>query len=307
MTRAKAIATQTIATEVASDVLIQGGSALRAALSGFFAAAAVAPGVLFGPTTLFIGGVGVGARVFDGRCRQPGLEGKRPRGFQAEEEVPLAARAAVPGSIGAAAVATAYHPGASLNACVRPAIALCKKAGSKERAALLELVAAHGSRALLQPSVRQAWLTQLGPVEGGMVQPKDLEARSDLDTAAVETGGVVSPPWAAERDAEGLGTAQAVIAADANGLLVAMTFRNLPDRLRLNGFDVVVPLCARPVMRGVPRTAPGVALPAGADIKFSRVQPREQVLSVQVEAQVLQLRRDDQSREVSVHAPGFLL
>lgn len=308
MSRAAAVSTHADASEASREVLGHGGTALKAVLSGFFAAAGAAPGVIFGPATILVGGIGTGVRVFDGRCRQPGLEGRRPRGFLSEEEVPLSARIAVPGAIWAAAVAGGYHQGASLTACVRPGVTRAKKAGAEGRARLLDHIASHGPRTFLQAGVRQAWLTQFGAVEGGLVQPKDLEPRTELDAESASYTDGLGPSWSGEDCSRAnLGQEHAVLAIDGAGMFVAMSFRELPDEVRLDGFDAAVPLLAEPVMRGVPRVAPGVALPSGARLRLAFAQGRVEAVRALAGDQLLELYRDHHSREVTINAPGMLL
>src|SRR5690606_15897510 len=62
MLRAAALSTHPEANEVASEVLKDGGTALGAALSGFFVAAGNEPGVLFAPLTVLVAEGGGGAR-----------------------------------------------------------------------------------------------------------------------------------------------------------------------------------------------------------------------------------------------------
>ncbi|HET9960276.1 MAG TPA: hypothetical protein VFQ61_37555, partial [Polyangiaceae bacterium] len=95
-------ASDSIAEQAATERLAAGGSAVTAVLAGFFAVAGARPGVLLGPMSILVAGVGQGARAFDGRVRQPGLGAKRPRGILDGSEVPEAAQVAVPGALGAA-------------------------------------------------------------------------------------------------------------------------------------------------------------------------------------------------------------
>lgn len=282
MRRAGAGSTHPIAGEVAAETIAGGGSALKAVLSGFFGAAGAHPGVLFGPVSLVVGGIGVGPRAFDGRCLQPGHEGKRPRGFLSDETIPLAAYAAIPGSLWATAVCCGYHTGTTLGACVRPGISISRKAGAKGRAELLERVGALGPRIFLDASVRHAWLTQFGPVEGGMVQNQDLQPRQGLDMAAAELGRELTVPWAKEEEAADVhgqdapatdhaaGIEHGLVAVDAQAMLVAMSFRVLPGQALLGDFEVSVPLLGVPVRRGVPRMAPRSPLPTSAGVALGR-------------------------------------
>ncbi len=280
MARTGARSTHAVAEEVAQETATSGGSALKAALAGFFGAAGADPGVLLGPVTLLVGGVGVGARAFDGRCLQPGWEGKRPRGFVAEEGIPHSAYAAIPGSIWALSVCCGYHSGVSLAACVRSGISIARKAGAARRAEILELVGALGPRIFLHPPVREAWIAQFGPVEGGMVQPQDLAPKQELDRELLEQAGELTAPWATPEPQSSspgskwssrlgndstldavAGVEHGLVAADQHGMLVALSFRILPGKARLGDFEVTVPLLGVPVRRGVTRIAPRTPLP----------------------------------------------
>src|SRR5687768_17130658 len=118
--RAVAISNDPVAEEAAqSHLTAQGGSAVGAVLTGFFAAAGAYSGVLLSPLTVLVGGIGTGGRAFDGRVRQPGLATNRPRGFLPEETIPTAARVGVPMTVAAAAVAYAYDGGKSLGSLVK--------------------------------------------------------------------------------------------------------------------------------------------------------------------------------------------
>lgn len=196
MLRAAALSTHPEANEVASEVLKDGGTALGAALSGFFVAAGNEPGVLFAPLTVLVAEGGGGARVFDGRCRQPGVGAKRPRGFLPNETIPEAAYAAVPGSVAAAAVACAYGPGTSFGAVVRRGITAARKAGASRRAALLDRVAGLGAAVLGDPLLKGTLLGELGPAQGGLFSSGDLAPPRQLDWPAEEQGDLWIPPWA---------------------------------------------------------------------------------------------------------------
>lgn len=269
--RAAASSTYAPAQQAADDTLRAGGSALKAALTGFFAAAGSDPGVLCSPVGLLVVGLGSGARAYDGRCRQPGVGGKRPRGFLSADDVPRAAHAAVPASIAALAVAAAYG-GVSLSACVRPSLSVAKRADAAGRAGLLGRIAELGAKALSDAAVKRTWLAEFGPVEGGMVTPQDLASSMEIDAPArARDDGFFVVPWSSESSAdagarEALGEGHALIAADAQGQLVALSFRSLPSTLTLLRYQVHVPALAEPVMRNVSRLAPGAPLPSPADL-----------------------------------------
>ena len=303
MPRAQANATHVAAHEAAQESLAAGGTALRAVLSGFFAASGADPGALFGPTCLLVGGVGVGARAFDGRPLQPGAEGRRPRGFTEGEPIP-SAQVAIPGSIWAASVAAGYLTGASLAACVRPGVSVARKQGAQRRAQLLDIIGSWGPRAFLEPSVRHSWLTEFGAVEGGTVQPRDLEPRGDLDAAA-DGASVLVPPWslagsgAAVVAAGDPGVEHGIVAVDTAGTFVGLSFRILPTSLTLADWEVKVPLLAHPVRRGVTRVAPGTRLACTFQLSLERAGATVVCVAAGPEGHQARLYRNPQTREVS--------
>jgi hypothetical protein len=273
-TRAAAIANDPIAEEAAQDFLLLGGSALGAALAGYFAAAGAFAGVLLGPVSLIVGGLGVGTRCFDGRLRQPGLGTKRPRGFRANEAVPDAARIAVPTGVAAALVAHAYDGSQKLGSIMRTGIARAERSGAAERAALLKRIRSAGAGAFSEPSFVRAMLHVGGPSEGGLLTPSDFGAIPDIDAPAVErkfgSSKLLEPPWAAEGakdvDPAELGIGCAVCAVDVRGVFAALNYYRVSDGMVLEELDVEAPLAAVPVRRGVARVAPGARIPAPAPI-----------------------------------------
>ncbi len=272
MSRAAAISNDPIADEVAREVLRDNGSAVTAALGGFFASAGDDPAILFGPVTILVAGVGSAARAFDGRCRQPGIGAKRPRGFLTEQEIPAPALVAAPASVAAAIVACAYDPGATVNSVVRRGITTARKAGAPQRAALLDRVLQLGAGLFSDPGLRGAVLGDAGPAQGGLVVAGDLTPPAGLDAAARDDGAGWSAPWAEEavERSVALGEGRAVCAVDVRGLFVAVAYRRLGDGLRLRDFEVDLPKLAVPVRRGVPRVAPGSPLPAPAPLAIRR-------------------------------------
>jgi hypothetical protein len=303
MPRALCVSSHEVAGEYGARSLETRDSALEAVLTGFFAAAAVEPGVLFGPLALLAGGTGEGARAYDGRVRQPGLLGKRPRGYLPEQEPAAAARVAVPTGISALAVSTSYHGDVSWAAACRPGISLARQAGAAGRAELLNHVAGLGARALSETSVSRAWMSQFGPVQEGQVTAGDLKARAGLDLLASDDGARLGLPWPAATgpDANQGGKAHALVAVDARGLFVALAFTALSSPLELAGYEVTVPLSAEPVFRGVSRVAPGT--PLGGVLPVGLVREAGAIARVEAELGAgrarLCLYRDRETREVT--------
>jgi hypothetical protein len=265
--RHAALASDAIAQKAAEDQLAASGSALAAVLSGFFAAAGESSGVLLGPVTVLVGGVGQGARVFDGRLRQPGLGTRRPRGFPSDAEVPEAASVAVPSGPFAAIIAHAYGAGASLNAVIRPGIDAAERAGAPQRAAVLSRLAAVGAAALSEPAFRRPLLHAGSTSEGGLVTPSDLEPPPSIDFAASEmstdNGTWLSAPWAASAGTGTLvGRGAGVCAADSHGVFAALCYRVADSGAWLEELGLLAHLSAVPVLRGVTRVTPGTRLDA---------------------------------------------
>jgi gamma-glutamyltranspeptidase/glutathione hydrolase len=313
--RQAALATDSVAQKAAEDQLAASGSALAAVLSGYFAAAGANAGVLLGPMALLVGGVGQGARAFDGRLRQPGLGTRRPRGFPNEAEVPEAASVAIPTAPFAAIVAHAYVAGASLAAVIRPGIEAAERAGSPLRARCLERLAAVGASALAEPAFRRPFLHAGSTSEGGLVTPSDLEPPPDVDLPASETllddSRWLSAPWATSTG-KGvlLGGGGGICAADAHGVLAAVSYRSVDSGAWLEELGLFAHLSAVPVLRGVPRITPGTRLdapfpaavrvdPSGRPIDIV-LEPESLLLSPQEpQPPRLAMRRDPETRHVS--------
>src|SRR6186713_2804804 len=136
-TRAHALASDPAVEEAARAELAASKSAVAAVVAGYFAAAGARPGVLLGPLTLLVAGVGAGGRAFDGRLRQPGIGAKRPRGLLPGQEVSRAARVALSTSVAALSVALAYDRTRTLTVLARVGARAAADAGAPTRAALL--------------------------------------------------------------------------------------------------------------------------------------------------------------------------
>jgi gamma-glutamyltranspeptidase/glutathione hydrolase len=271
--RAAAVANDPVVEEAASDFLMAGGSAIGAVLCGFFAASGAYAGVLLGPITLLVGGVGAGARAFDGRMRQPGRGSKRPRGITESDEVPEVARLAVPASVPAALVAHAYDGSQSLAKVLKPGISRAQRAGAEGRSELLRLVRTSGAGAFSDVTFVRPLLRTAGPSQGGLISSADFGAPGDLDHEAVtretKEGTLLEAPWAAEGaevDISELGVGCAILAVDVRGTFAALSYRRLVDGFPLDDLELEAPLCAVPVRRGVSRVSPGTPLPAPAPV-----------------------------------------
>ena len=274
---AKVVASEPVAAEAAEAYLRTGGDAIGAAVAAFFAAAGDDAGVLFGPLSLLVVQVGVGARAFDGRLRQPGQGLKRPRGLALDAPVPAAARAAAPTGIAALFVALRYGPSAAASRVLGAGIALAKKNGSDRRAALLEAIQRLGPSALAEAGVTRALFHAVGPIAGGQLTEADLRAVSAVDhLAQIDEASVARVPWHAQPEendpeqrqawAEQLERQQGVCVADSRGCFAVLSYDKVQRGVVVEELELVLPLAAAPVRRGVRRITPGIFLPAPAPL-----------------------------------------
>jgi gamma-glutamyltranspeptidase/glutathione hydrolase len=298
--RSAALATEAVAEQAALAHLANGGGALGAVLSGFFAAAGARPGVLLGPLSVLVGGVGQGARAFDGRLRQPGLGAKRPRGFLTSAEVPNAARVAAPSAPFAAVIAHAYGSD-SLRSLIAPGIAAAEQAGADKRARFLDRIGQVGAPALTEPGFQRAMLRVASPSEGGVLTPSDLEKCDEVDQPAREREALdarwVEVPWADSSptplaNERGAG----VCAADMHGVVAALTYRVCDVGVLIEELDLIAPPAAIPVMRGVPRTAPGSRIAAAAPMAI-RLDASQRPTELLLEAESQRLSPDAKSNQ----------
>lgn len=274
--RALTLSNDPVAEQAAQEYLLGGGSALGAVLCGFFAAAGAHAGVLLGPVTALVAGVGSGARAFDGRLRQPGRGTKRPRGFRPSDKIPDAARVAVPASVAALLVALAYDTGQKISTILRSGIVRAERGGAESRADLLRRIRGVGAAATTEPAFTRPLLHVAGPSQGGLLTPSDFGSLGDVDHAASEqrlaAGTLVEAPWAADppKQLEGLGIGCAVCAADVRGTFAVVLYRRVVDGLPIEELELEVPLVAVPVLRGITRVTPGAPLPAPAAAAIRR-------------------------------------
>lgn len=273
MKRTGVVSNDAAAEDAARDFLTAGGSAVGAVLCGYFAAAGGVSGVLLSPLSVLVVGIGTGGRAFDGRSRQPGSGQKRPRGFTADQEIPSAARVAVPSGATALLVAQAYDGNQKISSIMKPGIARAERGGSEARADLLRRIRAVGGGAFREPSFVRALLRVAGPSEGGLLSPADFaaQAESDVDQPArvrdLPEGVVVDAPWSDVDETEGAQGAGFVVAAvDVRGVFAAVSYRRVTGGLDVEELELELPLLAEPVQRGVSRVAPGLRVPSPTPI-----------------------------------------
>lgn len=276
-----AVGNQPIAVQAAQEFLLSGGSAVGAVLSGFFAACGAHAGILLGPLSILIAGIGSGVRVFDGRLRQPGLGTKRPRGFLNEHEIPPAARVAVPQSIAAAVVAQAYDGGGPITEVLKRGIRQARQVGSEARAEVLQSIRGQGAKAMSSPSVARPLLHIAGISEGGLLTSADLAAVSDLDFAARSHPTVpdwMEAPWAGDDAAphpskmnSGDSLLMVLSAVNGRGVFAGAAYEWTTNGIAIEELDLEAPACAIPVMRGITRIAPGCSLPSAVPLAIQIV------------------------------------
>ncbi|MCC6216756.1 MAG: hypothetical protein IT376_17990 [Polyangiaceae bacterium] len=274
-----ALANDPVADEAANDFLLSGGSAVGAVAAGFFAASGAAAGVLLGPLSALVVGLGAGARAFDGRLRQPGLGVRRLRAAKASEPVPDAARVAVPTAVQALVVALGYDGGQKLGTVLRAGIARAQRAGAPARAEALQRVRELGGGAIASSHFVRPFLRVAGPSQGGLLTPQDFAAIPEIDSQAETVGDAIEVPWAAAADEPagdaGPGVGCAVIAVDVRGVFAAVAYRRVVDGFFLDELDLEAPLVqlgpegtakAKRQARGAARPSPGDRLPAAAPV-----------------------------------------
>lgn len=242
-------------------------TAIDRVVSGVLAAAALRPGVLLGPARIFVGGPGIGARVIEGPCRQPGLGAPRPRGFVPGDEPPPAAYVAVPGLPATLATALSLAQTLTTGQIVRPAVALAKKI-DRARAEVLETFGRQGGALLGARAIAEALVKQGGRVAGGTLTSRDLEsARGELGEALERAHGELRAALApAEDDSASVTPAgdvlrrHACVAIDGRGRLAVCEFAEAVGGVPIAELGLEAPRLAVPVRRGSERAKPGAPI-----------------------------------------------
>jgi hypothetical protein len=268
----RVVASDGAAGDAALQAVHQGASPLRAVLSGYMAAVGTYPGVLMSPLTMAFTVFGA-KRALDGRVRQPGIGAQRPRGFLPEEEVPDAARVGAATSLLACHVALSYDKSGGWGGLLRVAIRHARRAGAERRAQLLEGVAKRGLTTLGEDAIVRAFLMAAGPVAGGLLTRADLLQEVEVDTALLEKGPELVPAWY-EPSSPFRGATHGLVACDRRGTAAAVTYGQADEGVRCEGLELLLPLVAEPVLRGVPRTRPGAPLPGPCAVRLLQEQDR---------------------------------
>jgi gamma-glutamyltranspeptidase/glutathione hydrolase len=268
--RAAALASDPDVEEAAKRELSRSNSAVAAVAAGYFVAAGAHPDVLLGPLALLVAGIGTGGRVFDGRLRQPGLGAKRPRGFSPGDDVPDAARVALPGGVSALTVALAHDPVRTVTQVAKLGGARAREAGARERARVLERIAAVGPAALAETGFMRPLLHLASPSQAGLLSPADFSASGEVVMTATEakksTGSTLTLPFGEGRLLPGC---EAIVAVDSRGVFAALAHQRVGDGLEVEALELVAALDAVPVERGRPRVRPGERLPFRASLSIA--------------------------------------
>lgn len=273
----KTIASDPVVADVAEASLAEGGSAVDAVLGGFLAAAALEPGVLFGPVGALVAGLGAGARVFDGRTLQAGRGAKRPRGLRPGDTIPPAARAAVPRSLGVLPLLHAYGATKTLAALGRLGRTRAKKEAKSDptleaRLRFLEAFARRGPGVIASSDIMRPLVQRAGPVAGGLLTEEDLADARPADEAATfqpfqgETE-LTAMPWSPPASGR---PARIVVAADVSGIVAALAYVPDPDGVDVPELGLKLTRDGEPIRRGVPRVTPGEIRPAALPIGVLR-------------------------------------
>ncbi len=220
---------------------------------------------------------------------------KRPRGFLGNDDIPIAARIAVPQAIAAAVVAHAYDGGGPIAEVLKRGIRQARQVGSEARAEILQSIRAQGARVMNSPGVARPLLHAAGISEGGLLTSADLAAIPDLDVTGMAHPSVTNwfeAPWASE-DLDGSATSEdgatsdlsarrpqlssvdsllmVLAAVDNRGVFAGAAYEWTTNGIAIDGLDLEAPACAIPVMRGITRMSPGCPIPAAAPIAIQVV------------------------------------
>jgi hypothetical protein len=260
------------------------GSVADALVAATFALCALDASLFLSSASFLIAGPGVGTSSFDGRAKQPGLGGRRPRGFIASQSPTNAAKIAVPGL---PPVLLAMHAGRgnhTLSELAQIGLSSAENFAriDSNRAVLLKAFAKERSMIFApnhESGLRNSLLLAASPTQGGMLTDSDIDdLRCNVTDANPELRGSLTPDCDAilldfgrdELDAEADALdRQIVVAVDARGVFGAGIFVRCSDTLDL-GVGFSAPLWAVPKLRGVRHIAAGSTLASPSSIALIR-------------------------------------
>lgn len=255
-------ASDEVALRAAEEAVANGHSPLGVAVSSYLALVGHYPGVLWGPLGLLLHGLGV-SRAFDGRLRQPGVGGKRPRGFTEKERIPGAALVPAAQTVPTLFVALGYDDERRYSELFKPGLTAAKRAGAPRRAALLKRIKELGARAFMEPSLHRPLLHVGSASEGGLLGVKDFEPPNAIDLVTArepesEQQVRVTFPW---QPASESSTEPGYIAAlDRRGSGVLLRYERAVVGEEVDEWELLLPHSAAAVRRGVTRVRPGEPL-----------------------------------------------
>jgi len=272
-----AAATQEKVADAANAIVVR-GNAVDAVCAGVAMAAALDASVLFGPLHVLVAGPGFGLRCIDGRLRQPGRNAPRPRGFLSSDEVPRAARVAVPAL--PAALATALSMFGTRTPKDAFGAALDALARKHPRRALLAELAQGGPSVLARAERADAIVAVAGRMAGGTLTVDDLrEVRAPAIACDTSRGVALAPFHVRGREGAAIppgnlraASCHAVCAADHRGGVAVACYEIADDALAIDALGVLAPLRADPVMRGTRRTDPGAPLACATSVLLAHTE-----------------------------------
>jgi hypothetical protein len=267
--KAIAASSEPVAEEAANQVLKQSGTAGDALIAGFLAAAGARPGVLLSPIQILLAGPGVGVRAFDGRCRQPGSGIRRPRGFVRGQEVPDAAYAAVPASLGALALLHAHHGELTFERLAEGGVESARSLGARDREAFISRIGQLGPSALAEGATVRRLLAVVGRAHGGLLTESDLadvrpETSRPREAEVSAARHLLFTPWSSPEAPHRL--VEVIASIDVRGVLGVLAYSPDDEGVPVPELGVSLSRDAVVVRRGIPRVLPGEPIPCPAPI-----------------------------------------
>lgn len=256
------------AQEAADECLRAGGTAVDAALAGYFALAGATTWALLSPVTVLVAGGGAGVRFVDGRARQPGQGIERPLRYADAGSPPLLALASAPATAAALSQTASQFGRDTLVRLAAYGVRAARKQGARARAALIERVGSAKSWALQDRSFLAEVAERVPRFEGALLQPSDLAIEA-VDVAQGEPSTLLAghplalPPWH-DPTAHPAGTAL-VLTTERGGMAGLLAMRPARTIALFDG-EVDLPALAAPAIKGVPRLRPGSPLPVAAPL-----------------------------------------
>jgi hypothetical protein len=249
----------------AAAAMLPRGNAIDAACAAVLMAAALEPGVLLGPIHFLVSGPGFGLRCVDGRQRQPGRGAPRPRGWLPSEEIPAAARVAVPALPAAVATALSMFGTITPKRACEPALDVLTR--DHPRRAVLASFAREGASALARDPFAEVLTTIAGRFAAGLITRDDLRAVRAPAVACHVHDRLAMAPF--EQEGAAPAACHAVCVVDSKGGVAAVCYETVEDGLAIEALGLLAPLRAEPVMRGRRRKDPGATIACATTIALA--------------------------------------